>query len=239
MLLAVASAGQASAQSRSTTSVAVDQTQWVEFTDLPPNSVFCTADGWRAPFMVQQQGLYEGYERKHRVLIRGRWQGVGNMLCTSNTTRALVADVEVNVLEGEVDFDGINLDFRSLPALGFFPVGGSLRVKNNQLASYLAGPALDIFNVSDGEWRATVLNLSGYLVGLHWSTLDPDDPTRVFNLAYMRMGPHYRSKRMLRGLFSLGTQAGYGFLIRGDTEKGVSLVLHGVDLSITFTWFLI
>lgn len=139
------------------------------------------------------------------------------------------------------DFHPIEWDLRTLPALGFFPVGGNLRLTGTQLSSYVLGVAIDMFNFTDHNVRnrMTLLNASAYLAGVNYvALLENTDHTDVFSLAYLRMGPHYRWQEMYKekGILSVGAQMGAGMVVQGSTEEGQSRFLYGLDVSFTLTW---
>lgn len=139
------------------------------------------------------------------------------------------------------DFHMVEWDIRSLPVLGFFPIGGNLRISATQISTYAVGQGIDLFNFTDtfARNRLTILNFSAFLIGLNYNALlDVDDTLSLFSLAYLRVGPHYRWDGAFNetGRFSLGGQLGYGMVIQGNTEEGESEYLHGIDVSFTLTY---
>ncbi len=139
--------------------------------------------------------------------------------------------------DGETVFSTVEWDIRSLPAIGFFPLGGNLRgVTNAQISTYILGTSVDLFNYNEWDTRLSLLNVSGYLIGLNYAALQPESEAQVFNLAYVRAGPHYRFSGLWDDNLSLGSQLGYGFLLRGDTIEGTTAYQHGIDISFTFSW---
>lgn len=142
--------------------------------------------------------------------------------------------------EDLVTFSMADGDVRSLPALGFFPLGGDLRFSSTDLLLYAGGPSIDFLNVNREKSRISLLNLSGYLFGLNIRELlaRPDLPTNYFNLAYVRVGPHWRMEGLLDENTSLafGGQLGYGAVARGNTEEATTRIQHGVDISMTLSW---
>lgn len=135
-------------------------------------------------------------------------------------------------------FHVVEWDIRTLPVLGFFPLGGNLRISNTQISTYALGPGIDLFNFTDhqNEQRLTVINFSTYLVGLNYNALlNSSENLSVFSLAYFRVGPHYRFRGLYKGI-SFGSQLGYGMVVEGNTEEGQSRYLHGLDVSFTMSF---
>lgn len=131
----------------------------------------------------------------------------------------------------------IDWDLRSLPVMGFFPMGGDLSVSDAQLNTFLIGPCIDMLNINRATTRISLLNLSGYLMGVNYSALsNPTADTQVLNVGYFRIGPHYRLEGLWDGRLSLGTQLGYAVLLQGSKEEGQSRYQHGVDLSFTLSF---
>ena len=129
--------------------------------------------------------------------------------------------------------DQISWGLRSVPALAFFPLGGNLRFDDNPLSTYIGGFSLDSRNLfSAGDYSAT-LNTSAYFLGLNVRKIlqGKDSKAKVFNLAYVRVGPYFP---LIKGF---GFQFGYGAVLWGDTGEGRSKIQHGLDLSFTFTWY--
>lgn len=139
------------------------------------------------------------------------------------------------------EFHPIEVDIRSLPALGFFPMGGNLRLSGTQLSSYLLGVGVDALNLTDpyARQRLTILNASAYLAGINYTALiQNQDRSEIFSLAYVRVGPHYRWAELVKekGTLSFGAQVGMGMVIQGDTEEAQSRYLYGLDVSFTLTF---
>lgn len=166
--------------------------------------------------------------------MRKRWLALLMALMCVTTTPALQAG------DGR-EFHPIEWDLRSLPALGFFPMGGNLRLTSTQLSSYLLGLSIDTLNFTDPivRHRMTLMNFSAYLAGINYTALlQNNDRSEVFSLAYLRVGPHYRWAEMVkeRGILSFGSQLGMGMVIQGNTEEGQSRYLYGLDVSFTLTY---
>jgi len=144
----------------------------------------------------------------------------------------------------DVESRGLRWEIQSLPALGFFPLGGNTIDKSN-VATYITGSSFDIlaFDLNEksrpenfGE-RISPINISAYLLGLNFTALRPNSEAKFFNIGYIRIGPRFRSYGYkANGAYALGGQFGYGLLIQGNTENATSNIQHGIDISITFTW---
>ena len=137
-------------------------------------------------------------------------------------------------------YNFMNWDFRTLPAVGFFPFGGDT-LDNVNLATFIGGVSVDLINFNNNRFkeRFTLLNISGYLVGLNYSSLSPNSESQFFNISYVRFGPHYRWQSPInknQGKFAFGAQMGYGILLQGDVSGATSNFQHGLDISVTFTW---
>jgi hypothetical protein len=135
-------------------------------------------------------------------------------------------------------FELSNMDLRSVPAMGFFPLGGNAQVEETALSTYFLGGSWDLFNMNyyGTKQRLSLMNLSGYLLGLNYAALDPDSEAKFFNMGYFRAGPHYRFGNLYNNRLALGIQAGYGAILVGKMNEGRTDWLHGIDLSFTFSW---
>jgi len=58
------------------------------------------------------------------------------------------------------------VEFRVIPAMGFFPTGGSAEVNDTQLSTYVSGASLDTLNFYFPENKLSLMNASVYLLGL-------------------------------------------------------------------------
>ncbi len=134
-------------------------------------------------------------------------------------------------------------DIRSIPAVGFFPLGGA-KFDDISLSTFICGSSVDIYgreivnDEADLVHRLTFLNFSAYLVGLNYAALNPSGEAKFFQIGYARIGPHYRFNgyKEKYGKYSIGTQFGYGFLLESNTTTARSKFQHGLDISFTFTW---
>jgi hypothetical protein len=166
-----------------------------------------------------------------------------NIICRFTTKAVLVflltliisLCISTKVFSREFTF--LEWDLRSMPAMGFFPVGGNLKIKDSQLTSFFLGPSIDLFNLHRNHSRIAILNISGFLLGVNYSAMsNPSSDTQVLNVGYLRIGPHYRFQGFWNDMLSLGSQIGYGFLLYSRKEEGETTYLHGVDISFTFSW---
>jgi len=137
------------------------------------------------------------------------------------------------------------LEFRSVPMLGFFPMGGSAEMDSTQMSTHVIGVSLDLATWHFPQNKFSLLNTSAYLFGVDWTSLMSKDDTDFIEWAYLRAGPHFRfeemgwssldgSKQFTAGSF--GFQAGYGFFLQGDLSDLDTAFAHGLDLSITFSY---
>ncbi len=135
------------------------------------------------------------------------------------------------------EFSFIEWDVRSLPVLGFFPIGGNLSIDDAQLSTFMIGPSIDLLNINTAKTRLSFLNISGYLLGVNYSALTgQNENTQVIDVGFFRAGPHYRMSGLWGQRLALGSQIGYGVLLAGSTEERTSTFLHGIELSFSFSW---
>jgi len=157
-------------------------------------------------------------------------------------------------------------EIQSIPAWGFFPLGGDSLSNDTNLGTFITGTSLDVFGfdflkklsftkieIENGRYvqnrytytneaddfgeRISLLNVSAYLIGLNFNSLKPESKGQFFNVAYIRVGPRFRHKGYGKhGSMSIGGQFGYGFLLNGDISAASSTFQHGIDISFTFTW---
>ncbi|GEM_PF-2368133 len=131
----------------------------------------------------------------------------------------------------------LDWDLRSLPVMGFFPLGGNLHISDAQLSTFMLGPCIDLLNINRATTRISLLNLSGYLLGINYSAVgSPGSDAQVLNVGYFRAGPLYRMEGLWDGRLSLGTQMGSAVLLQGNKEEGQSRYQHGIDLSFTLSY---
>lgn len=165
----------------------------------------------------------------------------------------------------DADFYGFDIDFLRIPtALGFFPFGGNATVRSNAFTTYVGGPAFDFINWVDEDEdfygnerriKATLLNLTCFLVGFDWTALQRKsmaeqtataDQTRdpktaqFINLAYLRAGPHFALSFPRAPLWRHGVEVGYGVVLVNEEEGFLTRVkyLHGLDVSYTWSFAL-
>lgn len=146
----------------------------------------------------------------------------------------------------------IDVEVRTPLGMGFFPLGGNATVKSVELATYIAGPSIDLLSVVDEDddpfgrhYKNKIgFNVSAFLVGLDWTSLqktstEQPKTARVLNLAYIRAG--LQLDYAMLGPLRQGFQIGYGMLLLNeDRETGTVLAnvryLHGFDVSYTIAY---
>lgn len=135
----------------------------------------------------------------------------------------------------EARFDGFRVALRSLPAVGFFPLGGTIESRLD-LAGLAIGGSVDLLNWEAGGHRTTALNFSTFGIGVSYERLvdQPDGGLALLRWAYIRAGPHQQWRLPHRDLL-LGTGFGYAGLLAAE-EGPRTRFLHGLDLSFTVTW---
>jgi len=164
------------------------------------------------------------------------------------TSAGLATDEDAGYQRSEYRFlpeGSRGLEFRSVPMLGFFPMGGSATMDSTQMSTHVLGVSLDLATWHFPQNKFSLLNTSAYLFGVDWTSLMSKDDTDFIEWAYLRAGPHFRfeemgwsspdgNKHFTAG--SLGFQAGYGFFLQGDLSDLNTAFAHGLDLSITFSY---
>ncbi len=135
---------------------------------------------------------------------------------------------------------------QSLPALGFFPLGGSDEITLSDIAlnTYIAGSTIDFFafeywnadHPTDvGYYRFSPLGISIYLIGLNWSTFTlGSEKAQFFSLGFIRIGPSVRFRRIWT--LDFGAQLGYGAVLVGREDINKTEIVHGIEFN--FTLFL-
>jgi hypothetical protein len=149
----------------------------------------------------------------------------------------LIIVLKFNVAYSQIDVTwDWRWDIRSVPALGFFPLGGA-KFDNISLSTFIGGPSVDLLCEERDKSRFALLNFSAYLVGLNYAALQPQSEASVFQIGYARIGPHYRwAGTTENGRFAIGGQFGYGALLEGNTTQAKSKIQHGLEISLTFSW---
>ena len=135
------------------------------------------------------------------------------------------------------------VEFRAIPAMGFFPTGGSAEVNETQLSTYVSGASLDLLNFYFPENKLSLMNASVYLLGLDWTKIGDQDEAYVAKLAYLRFGPHFLAPPLTlklpsgaeKAVGSLGFQVGYGLLLQSKLDELSTSTASGFDVSFTFS----
>jgi len=134
----------------------------------------------------------------------------------------------------------MNWDLRTMPAVGFFPLGGST-IDHSSLSTYFLGSGVDILGFENEGGSFSLLNLSAYLVGVNWLAIDPSEEAKIIQIAYFRLGPHYKFNSLNRNgaksKLSFGGQIGLGALIEAVPTESRSRVQYGIDVSFTFSFY--
>lgn len=132
-----------------------------------------------------------------------------------------------------------------MPVTGFLPMTGNMPIVETQILSYISGISMDMVNwvkadsIADcdiNEQRFSLVNISANLLGLNYASFSSESKARFFNIAYTRIGPHYRFSGLNKqGRFAFGVQAGYGILLIGNTSYAPTSYQSGLDFSFTLT----
>lgn len=126
----------------------------------------------------------------------------------------------------------------TLPAVGFFPLGGDLAgdAPGLRVGSSAFGAGVDLLNLHAEHARVSLLATSAYLVGVSWTQLVATGDTRFVDLAYGRVGP----KITVTGVplvGQLGFQVGYAALLSASPSSRTTGMLHGLDVSVSIPLF--
>jgi hypothetical protein len=146
--------------------------------------------------------------------------------------------------QADGEWSAFDYNFRTIPALGFFPLGGNADIKSGQLATYVGGIGFDLGRYNTDDKSAVVFNLQPYLVGVDWTALgkaqtngSEEKTAKFVNMAYVRAGPvlSYKLKDI-----EIGGQFGYAVTLLSEDPSGklyrTVRYLHGLDVSACVTW---